>query len=213
MIKRIRGEIATKNLTPGRRVYGERLLRVKGEEYRVWSPSRSKLAAAIKKGLKNLPLESTSRVLYLGAAQGTTASHISDIVTQGVVYCIEFSAFALRKLLEVATYRKNMIPVLGDARKPEGYAFLLEEVDVLYQDIAQPDQSDILIKNAELFLKSRGYVMMAIKARSINSSLPPEKVFSKEVKKLKKAGFKVVQQLRLEPYEKDHAFLLLQKKT
>lgn len=212
MIRRIKGEIATKNLTPGRRVYGERLLKVKGEEYRVWSPKRSKLAAAIKKGLKELPLENSSRVLYLGAAQGTTASHISDIVTQGVVYCIEFSAFALRKLLEVATYRQNMIPVLGDARKPKEYAFLLEEVDVLYQDVAQPDQSEILIKNAEMFLKSKGYAMMAIKARSINSSLPPERVFAREIKKLKKAGFKVIQQLRLEPYEKDHAFLLMQWK-
>ncbi len=66
-------KIATKNLVPGQRVYGERLVKFEGEEYRVWNPRRSKLAAAILNGLENFPIRPGSRVLYLGVASGTTA--------------------------------------------------------------------------------------------------------------------------------------------
>src|SRR3989304_1458452 len=66
--------LATRNLSPGRSVYGERLIRVEGVEYRVWDAFRSKLAAAILKGLQAVPIEPGHRVLYLGAASGTTAS-------------------------------------------------------------------------------------------------------------------------------------------
>ncbi|HVP92352.1 MAG TPA: fibrillarin-like rRNA/tRNA 2'-O-methyltransferase, partial [Acidobacteriota bacterium] len=84
--------LATKNLTPRINVYGERLLRVEGVEYRVWDAFRSKLAAAILKNLQTVPIEPDHRVLYLGAASGTTASHVSDIVGEkGHVYCVEFA--------------------------------------------------------------------------------------------------------------------------
>jgi len=209
----IRGGVATLNLTPGRRVYGEKLVVRDGKEFRMWNPRRSKLAAAIYKGLKKLPLNKNSRVLYLGAAQGTTPSHISDIASQGIVYCLEISPHALRKLLEVCTFRNNMVPILGDASKPEEYLHLVEKVDVIYQDIAQPRQTEILIKNAELFLKEKGYVMLAIKARSIDTLKEPEKIFAQEIKKLKKAGFRILQDLRLNPYEKDHAFVLAEGRT
>jgi len=72
--------LCTKNLAVGYRVYGERLVRYKDVEYREWNAFRSKLAGAIMKGLKYNPIYRGSKVLYLGIASGTTASHISDIV-------------------------------------------------------------------------------------------------------------------------------------
>ena len=78
--------IATRNLTPGTSVYGEELIQ-EDVEYRIWNPRRSKLAAALLNGLKNLELDDASKVLYLGASTGTTVSHISDIVTEGRILC------------------------------------------------------------------------------------------------------------------------------
>jgi len=202
----VKGGIATLNLTPSRRVYGEKLVNEK--EFRMWNPRRSKLAAAIYKGLKYMPLNKSSKILYLGAAQGTTASHISDIVVKGIIYCIEISPHALRKLLEVCTFRSNMVPVLGDASQPQDYLHLLEKVDVIYQDIAQPNQTEILIRNSEFLLRDNGYVMLTIKAASIDTLVDSEKIFVRETRKLRKAGFNVLQDIRLSPYEKEHAFVI-----
>jgi fibrillarin-like pre-rRNA processing protein len=207
-VYRIGEDIATLNLTPGKRVYGEKLVRWGGKEYRLWNPYRSKLAAAIRLGLEQLPLGKSAKVLYLGAAQGTTASHVSDIAREGVVYCVEFSPRAMQSLLALAEARENIIPILADASKPESYSYLLEKVDVVYQDIAQAKQSEILLKNVRAYLKEDGHFMHVIKARSIDVTAKPEEVFEKEVKKLKEAGLEVIQKLRLEPYEKDHLFVL-----
>lgn len=49
-------------------------------EYRAWNPFRSKLAAAILGGIDQIHIKPGVRVLYLGAASGTTVSHVSDIV-------------------------------------------------------------------------------------------------------------------------------------
>lgn len=207
-VYRIGEDIATLNLTPGKRVYGEKLVRWEGKEYRLWNPYRSKLAAAIHLGLEQLPLSKSAKVLYLGAAQGTTASHVSDIAREGVVYCVEFSPRAMQSLLTLAEARENIIPILADASKPDSYSYLLEKVDVVYQDIAQAEQSEILLKNLRSYLKEGGHFMHVIKARSIDVTAKPEEVFEKEVKKLKEAGLEVIQKLRLEPYEKDHLFVL-----
>lgn len=206
----LRGAIATVNLTPGRRVYGEKLLRYRGRELRLWNPWRSKLSAAIHKGLKKLPIEKSSRVLYLGAAQGTTPSHVSDIASGGTVYCVELSHHPMGKLLEVCTHRENMVPILGDASKPGDYLHLLEKVDILYQDIAHPRQVEVMLENGELFLMQGGYSMLAIKSRSISLE-KPKKVYAREIEKLESKGFKVLQKLKLDPYEKDHAFVVARK--
>lgn len=55
-------------------------------EYRVWNPFRSKLAAAILGGIDEVHMPPGSKVLYLGAASGTTVSHVSDVV--GPVSCL-----------------------------------------------------------------------------------------------------------------------------
>jgi len=202
--------LATKNLTPGRNVYGERLLRFEGVEYRVWDAFRSKLAAAILKGLRTVPIKPNHRVLYLGAASGTTASHVSDIVGEnGQVYCVEFAARALRELVNnVCIYRLNMSPILQDARFPEKYAsFIGKRVDDVYCDIAQPEQAKILADNADLLLKEAGWIVFAVKAQSIDVTKEPSEVYKSEVRVLEKRGFSIDEVVHLEPYDKAHAVI------
>ena len=72
--------LLTRNLVAGRRVYNEELLIKDGVEYRTWDPFRSKLAAAILKGLAGDVIGAGDKVLYLGTSTGTTPSHVSDII-------------------------------------------------------------------------------------------------------------------------------------
>ena len=205
-------KIATLNLSPGRSFYGEDLFVFENMEYRSWNPFRSKLSAAILKGLKNFPLKRSSKVLYLGAATGTTASHVSDIIEKmGRVFCVEFAPRVFRELIDrVCKYRSNMIPILENARIPERYRMLLEEVDTIYCDVAQSEQAKILADNADMFLKNSGWVFLAIKARSIDSTEEPSKIYEMEIGVLKNRGFDVKQVLDLEPYDKDHVMVLAQ---
>ena len=206
--------LATRNLTPGRTVYGERLVRFKKVEYRVWDAFRSKLAAVILKGVRVVPIVAGSRVLYLGAASGTTPSHVSDIVGEaGHVYCVEFASRSIRELVNnVAAYRLNMSPFLEDARFPEKYAmFISGKVDCVYCDIAQPEQAKVLADNADVFLKSSGWVMLAVKAQSIDVTKDPAEIYRLEAKVLKKRGFSVEEIVGLEPYDKAHAMIVAQR--
>ncbi len=204
-------KIATKNLVPGQKVYGERTIKAEGEEYRIWNPNRSKLGAAILKGLKNFPIKPGSRVLYLGVASGTTASHVSDIVGwEGGVFGVEFSPRVLRELVPLVEERRNLVPILGDATKPEEYRALVPEVDVVFEDVAQPTQAKILIDNARVYLKSGGYGMLSVKSRSIDVTKEPEQVF-REVEKELSTYFEVVEEISLEPYEKDHVLFVVRK--
>ena len=197
------GNVATKNLTPGISVYGEELI-VEDEEYRIWNPRRSKLAAALLNGLENLELLDTSKVLYLGASTGTTVSHISDIVINGKIYAIEFSPTTAKKLVQLSHQRLNIAPILGDATKPKEYLNITEKVDLVYCDVAQPTQSELFMKNMNLFLKEDGIGMITIKARSIDVVQKPKKIFKQEEKKFIEKGFKIIEKVKLEPYEKDH---------
>lgn len=204
------GNVATKNLTPGISVYGEELIKEE-EEYRIWNPRRSKLAASLLNGLSNLELEDTSKVLYLGASTGTTVSHISDLAINGKIYAVEFSPNTAKKLVRLSRQRPNIAPILGDATKPKGYLNYVENVDLVYCDVAQPTQTDLFMKNMNLFLKDNGMGIITIKARSIDVVQKPKKIFKEEEKKLKEKGFKIIEKVKLEPYEKDHIALLVEK--
>ena len=206
--------LGTKNLSPGLSVYGERLIKFKGEEYRVWDAFRSKLAGAIIKGLQNVPIEFGTKVLYLGAASGTTPSHVSDIVGEsGVVYCVEFAQRSIRDLVNnVAAYRSNILPMLEDARMPERYAmFISGKVDTIYCDVAQPEQAKLLADNADFFLKPSGWVMLACKSQSIDVTMAPEAVYKQEAHILRKRGYEVTEIVPLDPYDKAHAMIIAQK--
>ncbi|MCW4005902.1 MAG: fibrillarin-like rRNA/tRNA 2'-O-methyltransferase [Candidatus Bathyarchaeota archaeon] len=206
--------LATRNLAKGRTVYGERIIRYDGVEYRLWDAFRSKLAGAILKKLEIVPIKPNHQVLYLGAASGTTPSHISDIVGEtGHVYCVEFAQRSLRDLVtNVIPYRLNMSPFLADARMPQKYAmFLPGKVDEIYCDIAQPEQAKVLADNADVLLKPEGWVMLAVKSQSIDVTKPPAEVYQQEAKVLRKRGFKVEQVIELDPYDKAHAMIVAQR--
>jgi rRNA 2'-O-methyltransferase fibrillarin len=209
--------LVTVNLTPGEKVYGEKLMPIEEEqggegvepkkiEYRQWNPFRSKLGAAVLGGVKQIYMQPGSKVLYLGAASGTTVSHVADIVgPEGAVYAVEFSHRTGRELLEMAKKRTNVIPIIEDARKPQKYRMLVPMVDVIFEDVAQPDQARILAVNAHFFLKNGGGFVLSIKANCVDSTVPAEHVFASQVQELRKHQFKPREQITLEPYERDHA--------
>ncbi|KAF2764510.1 Fibrillarin [Teratosphaeria nubilosa] len=220
--------LVTKNLTPGEAVYGEKRISidtpapVSGDaqangdapvvtktEYRVWNPFRSKLAAGILGGLENIYMKPGSKVLYLGSASGTSVSHVADIVgPTGTVFAVEFSHRSGRDLINMATHRTNVIPIIEDARHPLKYRMLVSMVDCIFADVAQPDQARIVGLNAHQFLKVGGGVVVSIKANCIDSTAAPEAVFAREVQKLREERIKPKEQLTLEPFERDHAMVV-----
>ena len=203
-----RAVLATRNMTPGRKVYGEQLVDVEGVEYRIWNPYRSKLAAAVLKGLVESPLSIGDRVLYLGVASGTTCSHISDVVgPKGYIWGVDFAPRSLRDLVSnVAKYRQNISPILGDARDPASYSAEVQRVDVLYADVAQPAQAEIVVKNAEMYLRQGGRLAIAIKSRSVNVTRSPREVYSNQVGVLEGGGFSIGEMLELEPNDRKNYF-------
>ncbi len=201
--------LGTKNLAPTFTVYGENLVSDGGEEYRAWDAYRSKLAAAILKNLDALSIRPGKSVLYLGSASGTTASHVSDIVGEsGRVYCVEFAQRSMRELIDtLCGHRSNVYPILADARLPERYKAMLNPVDVIYSDVAQPEQAKILADNADLFLKLGGSALIAIKSRSVDVTMEPKDVYKQEIEVLRHRRFSILQTVKLDPYEKDHALV------
>ena len=206
--------LVTRNLVPGESVYGEKRISVDvGEgqkvEYRVWNPFRSKLAAGILGGVDNIHIAPGKKVLYLGAASGTSVSHVADIVgPTGSVYAVEFSHRSGRDLINMAKKRTNVVPIVEDARHPHKYRILVPMVDVIFADVAQPDQARIIALNAHHFLKANGHIVISIKANCIDSTEDAATVFAKEVKKLQEERIKPQEQLTLEPYERDHAIVV-----
>ncbi|KKY17361.1 putative rrna methyltransferase nop1 [Phaeomoniella chlamydospora] len=217
--------LVTKNFTPGESVYGEKRISVDAPttpglngdatpvpntkiEYRVWNPFRSKLAAGILGGLDEIFIRPGAKVLYLGAASGTSVSHVADIVgPTGTVYAVEFSHRSGRDLVTMATHRTNVIPIVEDARHPLRYRMLVGMVDVIFADVAQPDQARIVGLNAHLFLKIGGGVLVSIKANCIDSTAKAEVVFAREVQKMREERIKPKEQLTLEPFERDHCIV------
>ena len=206
--------LVTRNSVPGESVYGEKRISVDNAdgtkiEYRVWNPFRSKLAAGILGGIDNIHIAPGKKVLYLGAANGTTVSHVSDIIgPSGAVYAVEFSHRSGRDLINMAKKRTNVIPIVEDARHPQRYRMLVGMVDVIFADVAQPDQARIIALNAHHFLKNGGHIVISIKASCIDSTVDASTVFAREVKKLQEERIKPQEQLTLEPYERDHALVV-----
>ena len=213
--------LVTLNLNPGESVYGEKRVSIEEQvslpdgtntqpkkiEYRIWNIFRSKLGAAIINGIENIYMKPGSKVLYLGAANGTTISHVSDLIGEdGIVYGVEISKRSGRDLINMAKKRTNLVPIIDDARKPYKYRFLIPcLVDCIFADVAQPDQARIIGINAEHFLKDKGGFVFSIKANCVDSTLEPEVVFANQIKVLKSFGLYAKEQVTLEPYERGHA--------
>lgn len=185
--------------TKGEARYGERTF----GGYRLWNPQRSKLAALLKKE-DNVPLRPEQIVLYLGAASGTTVSHLANIVS--LVYAVEFAPRVARDLVRLSERMQNVIPLVANAINTD-YGHIVELVDFMYQDIAQPRQSEIAITNAEMFLQTGGYACIMIKARSVDVTAKPKSVFKREIKKLEEA-LEIMCVHDLEPFYKAHAAVI-----
>jgi len=209
----VENKLATENLTPGKSVYGETLVKVGKKEYRIWDPNRSKPAAAIKKKLKVFPLKKNDIVLYLGVGSGTTCSHFSDIIgPNGLIYGIDVADKPLIDLISLAEARRNIVPILADCRKIEEYEDLVvDDVDFVYEDIADPQQIEIFIRNCENFLKDNGHGCIAIKSQSIDAIKKPQEVYRECIKKLEE-HFTIIDKVELDPFQKFHLFLVLKKK-
>lgn len=191
------------------KVYDEKIIKYRNKEYRSWNPYKSKLSAAIHNGLNKVELSEDSEILYLGAATGTTISHLSDIVNNGIIYSVEKSPFAIKKLLKLCKQRKNIIPIMSDANNPESYNATVPIVDFIYQDISQRNQDEIFINNIKKYLKTKGQGIIMIKARSIDVSLKPKIVYDRIIAKLKSNKFKIIDIIDLSHYEKDHASIVI----
>jgi fibrillarin-like pre-rRNA processing protein len=192
----------------GFKIYNERLITYKNKEFRSWNPNRSKLAAGILKGMK-VTIKPNYKILYLGAATGTTVSHVSDIVIEGIIYAVESSPIAMHELLKVSEKRTNIIPILEDAFHPQRFSIFVSKVDLVYQDISQRNQAEIFIKNVKNYLKNNGKGLIMVKARSVDISKKPKEVFKKVCSQIEAEGFNIDEITELSPYEKDHAAILI----
>ena len=202
----------TQSIYPGFKGFSEKIIKQKGLEFREVDPKRSKLIAAIAKGLSQTGIKPDSKVLYLGASHGYTPSFVSDIVgKKGVVFCLDFAPTVVRDLIFVCEQRENMIPLLKDAKKPETYKENILPVDVIFQDVAQRDQVQIFLKNIKEHLKQGGFGLLALKSRSIDVTKKPTEIFNQVRQELQKHTT-IVDQRTLEPFEKDHAFFVIKKK-
>ncbi|WP_277540672.1 fibrillarin-like rRNA/tRNA 2'-O-methyltransferase [Haloarcula laminariae] len=181
--------------TRGHPEYGE----ATDGEYRSWDPHRSKLGAMLSLGMET-GLEADQKTLYLGAAAGTTVSHVADF--GGPTYAVEFAPRPVRELLDAADHRPNLFPLLKDARKPETYAHVVEPVDVIVQDVATRGQARVAALNRR-FLDGDGRLLAAVKARSEDVTAEPEDVFRNVVAELEER-YEVLETQPLDPYHEDH---------
>lgn len=210
LLIRERGRFWTRNLVPGQRVYGELVRRFQGKEYRDWAARRSKVAAYMEKGGRAFRLSGDETILYLGAASGTTVSHLSDLLPQGRLVAVEVSPRPFRDLLGLAASRPNVLPVLSDAHTPEAYAALLDRpADVVIQDIAQRDQADIFRRNLERLGGPATRAFLAVKARSVDVAAAPPRIYERLRQQLSTAGLPVHDVVELDPFETDHAMFVV----
>lgn len=182
--------------TRGAPAYGEPVV----DGWRRWSVDRSKVAGMLE---RSMPLEvgPDSRVLYLGAASGTTVSHVADVVAH--TYAVEFAARPARDLLDVARERDSLYPLLADARQPTQYAHVVEsDLELVIQDVATRGQAAVALANRQ-FLADDGQLALAIKARSEDVAREPEDVFESVLEELE-TGYEIVETAHLEPHHVDH---------
>lgn len=202
----------TKSLDPGKSVYGEEIHRAGGEEYREWDPIRSKIGAAISKGVSQLGVYPGNIVLYLGASTGTTVSHISDLVgSDGFVFALDFAPRTTKELVFLCESRPNVAPILASATQVKEFAHLIAQPDVIIQDIAQREQAETFVKNCDAFLKKGGFGILSVKARSIDVAKKPKQIF-RMVREYLEKHTTIVDYRELAPLEKDHCVFVCKKK-
>ena len=205
----------TLNAVPKKSVYGESLRRHRGAEWRRWDPFRSKLGAGIVRAKRErdslLPQPGTT-VLYLGAAHGTTVSHLHDHlcgkenVLGGRLIALDFSPRCVRDLNHLAELRPGLIPVLGDAREHGKWGHLIpRKIDWIFQDVAQAEQVNIFISACNRFLSKGGTAILSLKAASERrSQRTDEEIFDDVEEILSTNGLQIIERINLVGLEQQH---------
>lgn len=206
-------EFYTKHAGDGRPAFGESVVSgPDGHAWRHFDPRRSKTAATLRSGGLGedlLAVLSGAPLLYLGAASGSSLSHLADIVAPEPAFGVEVAARSFADLLDNLRGWPNVFPVHADARRPERYAALVGRAGTIVQDVAAPDQVEILAANAGAFLPKGAPLLLFLKARSVDSTADPGEVFGATRERLPVAGFEVREQRSLEPFDRDHRAYLL----
>lgn len=191
--------------------FGERIIRQGGDEYREWEAKRSKLAATVMNQCSNTGIREGDTVLYLGASHGYTPSFVSDMLGEdGFMFALDFSPDVVRDLVFLSEKRNNIAPIIANANHPEEYMDRVSQVDVVFQDIAQRNQAEIFLKNCRMFLKDKGYGLLAVKAKSIDIKRKSSEIFQ-EVREIVGKEFRVVDFRDLAPHEKEHCMIIIKK--
>ena len=203
-----RDELWTETVGELPAVYGERWESDGVRALRAFEPARSKLAAALVRGWDGPLPQPGERWLYLGAASGTTASHVADLLgPNGRLYAVERSARPFSRLLRLAERWSNLLPILGDAHAPERYADRVPLVDGIYADVAQPDQGPLLLANAALFLRDEGgSVVLALKTSSMGRGVSASEHLRNAEAALAN-DFDLDTAVRLDPFYRSHYLL------
>ncbi len=205
-------KLYTRNSDKGYRVYGERLVKHNEIEYREWDPYRSKLAALLLENPETSILSDDLNCLYLGASSGTTVSHLSDIISNGVIYSVEFAERSIRQLIQSTSRRINVIPILADARYPNTYAAsIFSNIDIIYQDVSQPNQAEIALANCDYYLKKNGLLVLAVKSQSIDSTKKSDLIYAQERKVIENAGYNIIESINIHRYAANHIILIIRR--
>ena len=219
-------KLTTRNLIRGIKFYYEIIVFSNVQEYRVWTPYRSRLAAAILNGIEILPIIEKSRVLYLGTSEVITLSHISDIIgTEGVVYVVEHSQENAKELIEkLVPKRDNIKPIIMDMTKPSQYEIIDGKVDVVYVDVEQSKEVEIALLNCKIHLRVGGYLLFMVKTRSVDEYQGKKFIINdkselvntiEEINAKKyttmdslKVNFEILQQINLPDFFKEHSLIV-----
>ena len=219
-------KLTTKNLIIGNKFYNEKIVFSNDQEYRVWKPYKSKLAAAILNGLEILPIIEKSRMLYLSTSEIMTLSHISDIIgAKGLVYVVEHSHETAKELIEkLVTKRDNIKPIIMDMTKPSEYEIIHDKVDVVYVDIEQSKEMEIALLNCKIHLRVGGYLLLVVKTRSIDEYQGKKFVINNKselvntieennpknytIKSDLKVNFEIIQQINLTDFFKEDSLIV-----
>lgn len=187
--------------------YDEQVIKQDNYYLREWSPFSSKISAAIKKGFV-LPDLKNKDVLYLGSSTGTTVSHLSDLEPK-VIIGVDIASVTMLPFLELAKKRENVFPLLFDAGHLEDCTLLKgQRFDFVFQDIAQKNMVRTFIDAVKLFAKP-GTHAIALKTNSVDSTKTPKQVLDDSLKQFQDAKIKVEKVLDLNPFEKNHYFIVV----
>ena len=200
-------KIATLNLSVGSKEKDEEIIKVDGNEYRIWKPHRSKLATAIINGMEIFPILKKSKVLYFDATVENTASYISDIVgNDGKIFVVVNSNKPSNFMQKMVDKRSN-VTMIHHTENLAQHKSINDKVDVIYMNVSDKNNLDIAILNSKAYLKDGGYLLLVVKTADIlvnKYGVEPENNQRKKIRML----FEMIQEINLADFFKDNTMIV-----